>query len=57
MTAAPLAHLGHWYSSALYVAPVVIVAVGLWLMERREARLDSAENPEPVPTPPAPPPA
>ena len=25
-----LAHLGHWYTSALYVLPVLVVGVMLW---------------------------
>ena len=32
----PLAHLGHWYHSLLYLAPVLIVALALWILERRE---------------------
>jgi hypothetical protein len=38
MTAPPLAHLGHWYHSLLYLAPVLIVVVVLWVQERRERR-------------------
>jgi hypothetical protein len=36
MIAPPFAHLGHWYHSLLYLAPVVIVVVVLWVQERRE---------------------
>lgn len=31
----PLAHAGHWYTTVLYIAPVVIVAVALWWSGRR----------------------
>lgn len=34
----PLAHAGHWYHTVLYVAPVVLIAAGLWWSGRREAR-------------------
>lgn len=26
----PLAHIGHWYHVLLYLAPVLLVAGGLW---------------------------
>ena len=26
----PLAHIGHWYHVLLYLAPVLMVAGGLW---------------------------
>ena len=38
MTAPPLAHVGHWYHALLYLAPVLIVVVVLWVQERRERR-------------------
>jgi hypothetical protein len=38
MTQLPIAHLGHWYHSLLYLAPVLIVVVVLWFQERRERR-------------------
>jgi hypothetical protein len=34
----PLAHIGHWYHALLYVAPVVLIAAGLWWSGRRDAR-------------------
>ena len=34
----PLAHVGHWYHSLLYLAPVALVVVTLWVLERREKR-------------------
>ena len=36
----PLAHAGHWYHALLYLAPVLIVVVVLWVQERRERRRD-----------------
>jgi cytochrome c-type biogenesis protein CcmH/NrfF len=36
--APPFAHLGHWYHSLLYLAPVLVVVVVLWVQERRERR-------------------
>ena len=44
MTALPIAHLGHWYHSLLYLAPVVIVVVGLWFQERRDRRRGDVED-------------
>ena len=31
-----LAHLGHWYHALLYLAPVVVVGLGLWWAGRGE---------------------
>jgi hypothetical protein len=31
----PLAHFGHWYHAFLYLAPIVIIGVGLWWTGRR----------------------
>ena len=44
MTEIPLAHVGHWYHAFLYLAPVVIVVVVLWVQERRERGRDVAED-------------
>jgi hypothetical protein len=44
MTAPPLAHLGHWYHSLLYLAHVVIVVVALWFQERRDRRRGDVED-------------
>jgi hypothetical protein len=46
MTAPPLAHLGHWYHSLLYLAPVLIVVVVLWFQERRERARDDDDEPD-----------
>jgi hypothetical protein len=40
----PLAHVGHWYHAFLYLAPVLIVVVVLWVQERRERGRDAAEE-------------
>ncbi|MCU0313455.1 MAG: hypothetical protein MUC84_05265 [Solirubrobacteraceae bacterium] len=40
----PLAHTGHWYHTLLYVAPVVLIAAGLWWSGRREARERAARE-------------
>jgi hypothetical protein len=37
-----LAHIGHWWTSLFYLAPVVIVGVALAVSERRHRR-DGAE--------------
>jgi hypothetical protein len=44
MTSLPLAHVGHWYHALLYLAPVLIVVVVLWVQERRERGRDAAEG-------------
>jgi cytochrome c-type biogenesis protein CcmH/NrfF len=36
----PLAHAGHWYHAILYLAPVVLVVVALWLSSLRERRAE-----------------
>jgi hypothetical protein len=36
----PIAHAGHWYHAMLYLAPVLIVVVVLWVQERRERGRD-----------------
>lgn len=41
-----LAHIGHWYVSALYVAPLVVVVVALKVRDYRE-RHPKSEPPEP----------
>jgi cyanate permease len=42
MITLPLAHAGHWYHALLYLAPVLIVVVVLWVQERRERGRDDA---------------
>jgi hypothetical protein len=40
----PLAHTGHWYHTLFYVAPVLLIAAGLWWSGRREARERAARE-------------
>jgi cytochrome c-type biogenesis protein CcmH/NrfF len=40
----PIAHFGHWYHAFLYLAPVVIVVVVLWVLERRERGREPSED-------------
>ena len=44
MTLPPLAHAGHWFYSALYVAPIAVIGIGLWLSARKDAREDAADQ-------------
>lgn len=41
----PLAHAGHWYHSLLYLAPVLVVVLVLWLSSVRERRAVREEHP------------
>jgi len=36
MTMIPIAHAGHWFEGALYLAPVVILVVVLFFQGRKE---------------------
>jgi hypothetical protein len=36
-----LAHVGHWYQSLLYLAPVLIVVPVVWVQERRARKHDA----------------
>lgn len=38
MTGAPLAHVGHWWGSILYLLPVVVVVVFLGVQSWRAKR-------------------
>lgn len=40
----PLAHVGHWYHIVLYLAPVLIVAGGLWVAGKRMPDEDALEG-------------
>jgi hypothetical protein len=33
------AHFGHWWTSLLYVVPVVVIAGWLWFQQRRDNRM------------------
>jgi cytochrome c-type biogenesis protein CcmH/NrfF len=41
----PLAHAGHWYHAVLYLAPVLLVVVALWLSSLRERRAERESEP------------
>lgn len=43
----PIAHVGHWYISLLYVAPVLIVVAALAIQSRREGAREDEEPDEP----------
>jgi hypothetical protein len=47
MTPLPIAHAGHWFEGALYLAPVVILVVVLFLQGRKDDAADEAEHGEP----------
>ena len=47
MTPFPIAHAGHWFEGALYLAPVVILVVVLYLQGRKDDGTDEAEHGEP----------
>ena len=49
MTPLPIAHAGHWFEGALYLAPVVILVVVLFLQGRKDDHADEAEHGEPQP--------
>ena len=36
MTMIPIAHAGHWFEGALYLAPVVILVIVLFVQGRKE---------------------
>lgn len=41
-----LAHAGHWYHTLLYVAPVILIAAGLWWTGRERAGEDADPSQE-----------
>ena len=44
-----LAHVGHWYHALFYLAPILLIGIGLWWSSRRDAgreREDAAEAEE-----------
>jgi hypothetical protein len=44
MSALPIAHAGHWFAGLLYLAPVAILAGGLWIQSVRDKRKDRAKQ-------------
>ena len=43
----PIAHAGHWFEGALYLAPVVILVVVLFLQGRKDDDEDLGDGGEP----------
>jgi hypothetical protein len=41
----PIAHAGHWFEGALYLAPVVILVIVLFVQGRKEDDEDVAGDP------------
>lgn len=44
MTELPFAHIGHWWTSLLYLAPVLLVVVWLAIQTWRQRRRDRSEG-------------
>ena len=40
----PIAHVGHWTTGLLYLAPIVIVVLTLWVMNRREEAAGDSDD-------------
>jgi hypothetical protein len=48
----PIAHAGHWFEGALYLAPVVILVVVLFIQGRKDDDDDlGADGPDSTPAP------
>jgi hypothetical protein len=48
----PIAHAGHWFEGALYLAPVVILVIVLFVQGRKDDDEDvAADGGEPPKTP------
>jgi hypothetical protein len=43
----PLAHAGHWINGFLYLSPVLIIGLLLFIQSRRESGEDLDDDPEP----------
>lgn len=43
----PFAHVGHWYHVLLYLAPILLIGLGLWWSSRREARREQESKQTP----------
>jgi hypothetical protein len=44
MTELPIAHIGHWWTSLLYLAPVLLVVVWLAIQSWRQRRQDRTDR-------------
>jgi hypothetical protein len=52
MITIPIAHAGHWFEGALYLAPVVILVIVLFVQGRKEDDEDlGSDGPESKPAP------
>ena len=40
----PLAHAGHWLNALLYLVPVVVIALLLFIQARRDGSRDDEEE-------------
>ena len=47
----PIAHAGHWFEGALYLAPVVILVIVLFVQGRKEDDEDLGEDLDGTPPP------
>jgi hypothetical protein len=45
MITIPIAHAGHWFEGALYLAPVVILVIVLFVQGRKEDDEDLGDTP------------
>jgi hypothetical protein len=45
----PIAHAGHWFEGALYLAPVVILVIVLFVQGRKDHGEDLPEGGDPPP--------
>ncbi len=40
----PIAHAGHWINGGLYLLPVVVIGLLLWIQARRDKRLGDDDD-------------
>jgi len=50
ITTLPIAHAGHWFEGALYLAPVLILVIVLFVQGRKDDPEDAPEGGESSPT-------
>ena len=46
ITTLPIAHAGHWFEGALYLAPVVILVIVLFVQGRKDDDEEQLEGPD-----------
>jgi hypothetical protein len=44
MPVLPIAHAGHWFEGLLYLVPIIIVVVTLYVMNRREEAAEDVDD-------------